>query len=429
MQPVDGLERHGEHKNLYVVLHQYCGSPKALLPIRRAIRKIDPDADIYAPRMPFAGRSFGWLCLRDATTVICDLITAIDRIVEDRNAQGGEGYQAINLVGHSIGAVLARKIAIIAHGEIEQAAEDRNLYAPFEPAFAAWRNSPRSWAPLIRRIVLMAGMNRGWSPSSAMDGKTATWWRLSTAIGETVFAGTPIIFDIRQGAVFSVQTRLQWLALMQRNRKDRPDIIVIQLLGAIDDMVAPDDSVDYAVDLADERHEDGEDADAAVDQSYFYLEVPQSDHNNIIKLVIPHTSPRDWKEPSPEERRTLSRTGIERLNEVLRGIEFWSALCLSPACLQRRAVRRSEMSDSLPPAPNRDVTDVVFVIHGIRDKGFWTQKIARAIKEEAARRYRIVGDKTVKMDVRSVTTSYGYFAMAPFVLWWIRKGKAEWLMD
>jgi pimeloyl-ACP methyl ester carboxylesterase len=66
------------------------------------------------------------------------------------------------------------------------------------------------------------------------------------------------------------------------------------------------------------------------------------------------------------------------------------------------------------------VTDVVFVIHGIRDKGFWTQKIARAIKLEAASR---------KQDFRSVTTSYGYFAMAPFVLWWVRKQKAEWLMD
>src|SRR5205085_5399548 len=142
MQPVDGLERHGEHKNLYVVLHAYCSSPDALVPVRRAIRQIDPDADIYVPEMPFAGR-LGWLCLRDATEVICDLIASIDRIVEDRNSRSRPGYQEINLIGHSIGAVFARKIAIIAHGEPEHAPEDRNLYAPFEARFAAYRTTPR----------------------------------------------------------------------------------------------------------------------------------------------------------------------------------------------------------------------------------------------------------------------------------------------
>src|SRR4051794_36200849 len=109
MDPVEGLERYGEHNKLYVVLHAFCSSPEALLPIRRAIRQFDPDADIYAPRMPFAGR-FGWLCLDDATEVICGLMASIDRIVEDRRLPHGSGYAAIDLVGHSIGAVFARKI-------------------------------------------------------------------------------------------------------------------------------------------------------------------------------------------------------------------------------------------------------------------------------------------------------------------------------
>jgi pimeloyl-ACP methyl ester carboxylesterase len=431
MRPMDGLERHGQHNKLYVVLHRYCSSPKALLPIRRAIRKIDPDADIYAPRMPFAGW-LGWLCLRDATTVVRDLIASIDRIVEDRNSQPGPGYQAINLVGHSMGAVLARKIAIIAHGEPQLAAEDRNLYAPFEAEFEAYAKSPRSWARLIRRLVLMAGMNRGWSPSSAMNWLTAIKWRASTAIGEMFLGGKPIIFDIRRGAVFSVQTRLQWLALMHRRKKDRPNLIVVQLLGAVDDVVAPDDSVDYAVDTNDEN-DSNEDAHSSVHRSYFYLEVPRSGHKDIIKLVIPDlpdVPPQDWTAPSPEQLSELSRTASRRLSGILRYIEFWHALKDSPAVLRKRAVRRSQMSDSLPPAPDRDVTDVVFVIHGIRDKGFWTQKVARAIKEKAAAgRDKIIDDEPKKMNVRSVTTSYGYFAMAPFVLWWIRKGKAEWLMD
>jgi pimeloyl-ACP methyl ester carboxylesterase len=428
MRQIDGFYSHGQHKSLYVVLHAFCGSPEDLLPIRRAIVHIDPDADIYAPKMPFAGK-LGWLCARDGTEVVCDLIAAIDRIVEHRSSLPGSTYQCINLVGHSMGAVLARKIAIIVHSEPAHAPEDENLRAPFEARFEAYRANPRSWAPLIRRTVLMAGMNRGWSPSSAMDWITATIWRASIFVGETLLKGTPIIFDIRQGAVFSVQTRLQWLALMHRNKRDRPEIVVVQLLGTIDDIVAPDDSVDYAVDAADERDNKADVLDKSAYQSYFYLEVPNSGHKNIIALGIPDGPAADWKEPSLEQRRKLSKAENKKLDGILRYTEFERALCSSPKDLLQHAVPRGAMSDSLPDKPNWNVTDVVFVIHGIRDMGFWTQKVARAIKQEAAGRTKIVNGKTKNIDFRSVTTSYGYFAMAPFVLWWIRKGKAEWLMD
>jgi hypothetical protein len=88
------------------------------------------------------------------------------------------------------------------------------------------------------------------------------------------------------------------------------------------------------------------------------------------------------------------------------------------------------MSDRPALRPDTGVTNVVFVIHGIRDHGFWTQKIARVIKqqvekENSSRRQR--GERDLHF--RSFTGSYGYFAMVPFVLPWIRRWKAEWLMD
>jgi len=64
---------------------------------------------------------------------------------------------------------------------------------------------------------------------------------------------------------------------------------------------------------------------------------------------------------------------------------------------------------------------VVFVIHGIRDDGYWTRKIAQKIHESAAR------NSTEQL--RCITSSYGYFAMLPFLLPWIRRQKVEWLMD
>lgn len=414
------FERAGKHRELIVLLHAFCQSPKANKPVKDAVRDAYPDADIYAPMLPFGG-PWGWLCTRDATEVVVDIIKDIEEIVELRSQDRQQDaeqidpgeYESIMLIGHSMGAVMARKVAIVAHGE-QNRSDCPTLSAPFEPAFSAFV-LPRRWANKIRRIVLIAGMNRGWTPSSAMDWWTSTKWNVGIWIGETLFAGSPIIFDIRQGAVFSIQTRLQWLALMhyeRAHRGSRPDIIVTQLLGTVDDIVSPDDSVDYAVDTSDRE------------RSYFYLEVPNSGHADIVRLKRPEDVPAALKNHNFVTARAPNQSvkAFEQICDEQRYVVFRRALENSRADLaaDRCTVDREQMVDSLPNPPNWTVTDVVFVIHGIRDKGFWTQKMARAIKLEAADR---------KQDFRSVTTSYGYFAMAPFVLWWIRKQKAEWLMD
>jgi hypothetical protein len=112
--------------------------------------------------------------------------------------------------------------------------------------------------------VLLAGMNRGWTVSSAMDWLTSLQWGFAQLIGETLFRGRPTIFAIRRGAPFLVQTRLQWLALMSTDYGPRPNLLAVQLLGSGDDQVSPDDNVDYSVDLVGSPGE----------RSYFYVEVP-----------------------------------------------------------------------------------------------------------------------------------------------------------
>jgi pimeloyl-ACP methyl ester carboxylesterase len=71
-------------------------------------------------------------------------------------------------------------------------------------------------------------------------------------------------------------------------------------------------------------------------------------------------------------------------------------------------------------APRDDKVGVVFVVHGIRDLGFWTSKIARRVVKEARQHGQ---------DFATETSSYGYFAMLPFLLPWLRRQKVEWLMD
>jgi hypothetical protein len=118
-------------------------------------------------------------------------------------------------------------------------------------------------------------MNRGWSISSAMDWLTTAKGAVGTLIGEFVLSGRLTILAIRQGAPFLVQGRLQWLALMRPRKGSKPThFFIVQLLGNTDDQVSPDDNVDFAIDLVGGQH----------GTSYFYLEVPRTDHPSIIQM-------------------------------------------------------------------------------------------------------------------------------------------------
>jgi pimeloyl-ACP methyl ester carboxylesterase len=68
---------------------------------------------------------------------------------------------------------------------------------------------------------------------------------------------------------------------------------------------------------------------------------------------------------------------------------------------------------------DESIKEAIFVVHGIRDPGYWTQKIARRVAKLAGK------DRPFAM----VTSSYGYFPMAPFLVASSRRKKVEWLMD
>jgi pimeloyl-ACP methyl ester carboxylesterase len=388
------LRPRGRRTELVIMMHGYGTKVEEIEGVLAAIGEVKPDADILAPQMPYGGGILGWTCREPAADLVSGVLDVIDRLDAERRSKG-ERYKSIIVVGHSFGAVLARKIAVIAQGETPG--------APFEERLQRFR-PPRDWADRVSRVVLLAGMTRGWSVSSAMDWWTAAKWGFSTTLGEILTNGTLTIFSIRQGAPFLIQTRLQWLALMRRPAAEhgaerqpgvhRPDLIVVQLLGTSDDSVSPDDNIDYAVDFA--LNPGG--------RSFFYLEVPGTDHRGAIAMTPPPPSKAKEELSIPEAR----------------GERLQFALTETAEALARESVPREHMADNLPPEPNMEVDDVVFVIHGIRDKGFWTQKIARAIKKAAPKN----GDR-----VRSFTASYGYFAMAPFMFPWVRRRKVEWLMD
>jgi pimeloyl-ACP methyl ester carboxylesterase len=401
---VEGIDRN----ELIIVLHGLSSSPRKMQGVVDAAHEARPHADVLAVPLPYGGR-LGILAVRPATRIATEVAERIDAAIKARreDQESPDAYERFVLVGHSFGGVIARKVAIIANGEQPDAL--------FEPGLDDFRQ-PRDWGAKIERIVLLAGMSRGWLPEAARDWITAAKWTVGSWLGEllNVFSAgylRPTIAGIRQGAPFIVQTRLQWMALTRTSENASPNssILCVQLLGAADDLVAPDDSVDFACDANGDRR-----------APFVLVELPFATHHDAHVMT----------QPTPEQRQQIDSVIMqdnladvckqEKLTFQVRWVLFGRAVSRTRDQLEDVEINPNDMTDMPALRPDPHVTHVVFVIHGIRDHGFWTQKIARAIKTEAAK---------VHEHFRSFTGSYGYFAMVPFVLPWIRRWKSEWLMD
>jgi pimeloyl-ACP methyl ester carboxylesterase len=363
---------------LVVLLHAYSHKAANLEPVEEAVLKVWPKAVTFRPELPAS-----ILSMQDANHIVVDLLEDIDLKVA-RGEGNGHPIEKIILVGHSLGALLARKIYVVVCGETSQ--------APFEEIYRSSNStpiSPRPWAAKVERIVLLAGMNRGWRISHHLNLKNALLWKIGSVICQVLRLFSkrqPLIFTIRRGAEFITQLRIQWIRMRQRagkpqNHNDADSLsypgnaLTIQLLGSVDDMVAPQDNVDLV---------SGGD--------FIFLDVPYSGHSNVIEF-----NDKDY--------------GAGRTEKFLLAIQK-----------TREELKREGVvpSDERFSDPDYSIKKMVFVIHGIRDEGYWTHKIARRVKQRA---------KSSITEWVTETSSYGYFPMLPFLFPWYRREKVEWLMD
>jgi pimeloyl-ACP methyl ester carboxylesterase len=353
-----------EHQHtLVVLLHGSGVESESLNLLQKTTRDAFPSAHIWAPPLPTRRWS-----LHSPEQIVQLILAGIDEKWLE-SEQVGRPYNRILLVGHSFGGLLARQTYICACGE--------NADAPLGPLFAKAQRRP--WAPAVERIVLLAGINRGWSISHHLSPSKAILWWLGTVVAaglERVFPVRFLIMQLRRGAPFIVQLRIQWLSMMRHtSRKGCGEALTVQLLGSVDDMVAPEDNLDLVT-----------------GRNFVYLDVPFSGHLTILNL-------------------DESSEGRARAAVVLR------ALTRSRDELKEEAV---VPNDLMPQPPRDEVTDVIFVIHGIRDEGFWTHKIARKVKARGREKNRVF---------ETETSGYGYFPMLPFLLARGRRRKVEWFMD
>jgi hypothetical protein len=308
--------------------------------------------------------------------IVADML----KLVDDRwTERAGEPYERIILLGYSLGGVLARKFYIAACGGTDRAPLETEFTRTPEEHERTKRQG-YCWAGSVKRIVLLAGMNRGWQISYHMSlSRALVWWAGTKVLNLPAWLGLhPLIFSVRRGAQFLTQMRIQWIR-MRQEAKERGigNAMTIQLLGSVDDIVAPEDNIDLIA-----------------GRDFYYLDVPHSDHRSIVDICeLKHG----------EGRRKKLIQAMTYPEEKLK------AISLLP-------------QDDPEQVSDPGKTDVIFVIHGIRDEGHWTSKIGRKVLHRALKQGKI-------KDVAIETSSYGFFPMLPLLLSSKRREKVEWFME
>ena len=377
------LERHGESRRLAVLLHAYTSDSGHMADTCEVLLDAyGSDTDVLMPDLPF-----GVFSTQDPYVVVADLIKQVDDAWEAKE-KSGSPYEDVVLVGHSIGSLFVRKLYVAASGETAD--------APFEPALvnrltelqASDIKKPRKWAAATERVILLAGLNSGWTISHHMTPLRGIAFSAGLWLGRVVHdvsGRNLIIMSAHRGAPFITQLRLQWLAMRAKQKATGgtpSGAKVVQLLGTIDDLVPPDDNVD-----------------PVTGSDFVYLDVPFTNHVNITKMD-------SHEEHGVRRAEAFKRALID--NNLAPGIG-------APVAVTEYEVRR----------PEPDVTDVVFVVHGIRDEGYWTEKIARRVLQLSDS----LKNATPSRKIAIVTAGYGYFPMLSFLRPGARQEKVEWLMD
>lgn len=301
-----------------------------------------PNADILVPEYDSSSTS---------TANPLRLTRNLVQCVSDAADEKG-GYDDITLVGYSIGGLFLRKVYISAQGFDQDGISI---------------TAPRSaWADKVHRIVLLAGMNNGWSVSPKpefMHWYTAAEirlleWILPNSTGR-------MMRSLKEGSPFVVDLQIDWMR-MARSALSMP--LTIQLLGDKDDVVRPEDSTDLLSGM-----------------DFVYLELPGgTDHEHAVDFT--------------------GDTGKKRERD------FHEALTWSQEQLKTKKL-------IVPPKYNPDssITQVVFLVHGIRDFGDWTSDLAAEFQKRSPH-------------TKALSPGYGWFPMGKFLFKFEREKNVRLLM-
>lgn len=276
-------------------------------------------------------------------------------------------YQDVILVGNSLGALVARKVL---------------LYS--QNAVSGSTDTATSWSTHVRRLVLLAGMNRGWdlSGEKPADMRWYVYYLYSAALwfGNLTDSGR-LLRQMESGSPFVANLRLDWMRWTRSDSGNKLE--TVQLLGDIDEIVSADDNADLRV--------------SGQGDKFVWLKVRGTGHGDILNIS-------ETKEDLGEYRLDKFISAIDQPLDSLR----WR-------------------SEEQPYTTDADVTHIIFVMHGIRDLGEWSSRFETDLQARVRLLPPDCNGRREKLAIASVR--YGYFGMGQFLLRRDRQKYVRWFMD
>jgi pimeloyl-ACP methyl ester carboxylesterase len=352
------IEKHGSAQILVVLLHALGSSAEDMKHVRGVVRDQYPNSDIFAP---------SYLSGIFANTSPAQLAAKLDRRLQQVHREAianGKPYHKIILVGHSIGALVARRAYL--YGKGYRADHPYPELQQREPT-----NLPddQAWTGRVDRIILLAGMNRGWD-FSKIDNRT--WFKqIAMQFGAVLARATgtgKLPLSVERGAPFIGNLRIDWLRMV--NREAGLVSPTIQILGVRDDLVTP-----------------GDDLDAVAAPNFVFMRVDDTDHSNI----------RNMARTSPESRA--------------RAEVFTQALTRNIDDLKASYPTNDKLISRDPTKEH-----VVFIKHGIRDMADWSTPLRWELEKSS---------KQVEVTIEK----FPYFSMLSFLLLWDRQSEVRRFVD
>jgi pimeloyl-ACP methyl ester carboxylesterase len=285
-----------EARTLVILVPGLAARTESWLPL---MEELGSDGCLENPRWLRFDHGIGNLSRKPALQVARELTARIKGCWE---AEGP--FSQVVLVGHSVGGVLVREAYLLGcHVDDD---------VPSEP-----------WAVHVRRIVLMASINRGFDPTRHLP------IRIGVRLAQ-FFLGRDYAFlgNVLRGSAFITNLRIRWMRHMTRLDENAPD--VIQVLGTRDGLVSREDSLDLRQ-----------------PQRFRTIEIPGATHADVYRT-----------------------RGSAHPNHF--------ALVAS-AFAADAAVDAMETA----PANASACRNVVFILHGIRaNNSGWVEQVSRRVREE-----------------------------------------------
>lgn len=309
-------------------------------------------------------------CPADVAGQVESLIAAQDSRMADAH---GAPYPKIVLVGHSTGALLARKAVLFASDGF--GADRPGLHGAVAQGDAGWRKR-------LDRMVLLAGLNGGWVRGCNI------WIAAGASLLDITGVGR-FVRGLERGTPFVETLRCEWMQLLRAPRGAGAPFVV-QLAGSDDWAIVAGNEKDLSAAIGAERN-----------RSFAMQTVDGASHLSILDMTF-----------SADEALKL---------QARRAARFAAALTLDPEALLSDGATRLVEEPETELAARAAIRSVLLVLDGAREETAWLD----APRVLARTLFPALDDATVARERPPHVSKLSFL----FDLWGRREALARWTAD